>query len=72
MATVRVQANCRACRSDVDEFKGPGSMSMMSMITVPLLYLEWPKPCSYKLSKCKGNLWFYETLFSDTYIWIYK
>ena len=34
MATVRVQANCRACRSDVDEFKGPGSM--MSMITVPL------------------------------------
>ena len=42
MATVRVQANCRAYRSDVDEFKadkGPGSMSMMSMITVPLLYL---------------------------------
>ena len=37
MATVRVQANCRACRSDVDEFKGPGSM--MSMTTVPLLYL---------------------------------
>ena len=40
MATVRVQANCRACRSDVahvDEFKGPGSM--MSMITVPLFYL---------------------------------
>ena len=39
MATVCVQANCRACISDVDEFKGPGSMSMMSMITVPLLYL---------------------------------
>ena len=36
MATVRVQANCRACRSDVDEFKGPGSM--MSMITVPFIY----------------------------------
>ena len=39
MATVRVQANCRACRSDVDEFKGPGSMSM---ITVPLLYFCGP------------------------------